>query len=360
MRFLMTLVFLGLLTGLANATVVFDDGGTHTINSTIFDDVQLLNGSDLNVEQGGFIQGGIRRPYYGDPGSSTVTLSRNATVVGGINAGEQDDFLIMRDESLVVGSVSGQRRIEISNNSRITGNINNFFPGLVEIDISGGSVDGDIRADNEGIYLSMTGGRIGGIRKNTGAGGVSGTISGGEISRGIYNDGLGNLDISGGRIRGEDGGNTGGDALNINGDLFMQELTISGGVFDAGSGSTEDGWLMYLLGPLNVEITGGRFGYENAGNGFGIFGEHTTVDIFGWDLKLEDDLLTGFLMDGSWIETTVSLTREGGRFPGTLNLHNSYSVPEPSALLLLATGIVGLGFVSRKKKQTSTINGWRK
>ncbi|MCU7948020.1 MAG: PEP-CTERM sorting domain-containing protein, partial [Candidatus Thiodiazotropha sp. (ex Cardiolucina cf. quadrata)] len=213
--------------------------------------------------------------------------------------------------------------------------------------------DGGSAIDNRSsgaLFVSVSGGEI-----NGGNGGQAGGHA--LLSNADYD-----LNITGGEFQGGNGGVTGGDALRLN-SLDFGTATISGGSFDAGVGLFDDGWLLYLTGfngivditGFNgiVDITGGMFGYENIGNGFGIFDSH--VNVYGWDLSIADDLLTGFLMDGSWIETPVSLTLASlPSVLGTISLFNtphppSSSVPEPSTLLLMAAGIAGIGIAKRKR-----------
>jgi hypothetical protein len=278
--------------------------------------------------------------------------------------------------------------IEVSDNAQLFGAhnavnggsaIDNRSAGQMHVSISGGEVNGGNGGEygGDGIYgrvdpihLDMSAGVIRG-----GTGGLEGghginsdnylraTISGGEIiggnsgisgGNGIDSTNDTNLLISGGAFQGGDGGEDGGSALRlVYGDYGDSTATISGGSFDAGVGLFEDGWLLELFGSnVNVDISGGLFGYESVGNGFGIF-DGANVNVYGWDLNIVDGLLTGYLMDANWITTPVTLAY--GSNPGTINLFNTHapgpgaSVPEPSTLMLLAAGLVGLGVVKRKR-----------
>jgi hypothetical protein len=380
-----------------HATLIFDDGNTYIINSTIFDDVYLSNGSNLHIVQDGAIvptdQPAIRTDYFSS--SSTITLSGNANVAGGINFTNWG-YVIANDNSQIIGqgetlsgngrgAVSGSRNVTVSGNARLIGAEHASNGGHGIANTSSGSqfvtvLDGEIIGGNGGeaggngidgwiepLLLNMSDGTImggGGISQGghgvTTSDSISGSISNGLISGGngetgghAINSGYGmDVNISGGRFQGGNGDTYGGDALNIYYEMNYSS-TISGGNFDAGTGLVDDGWILHLDGyvPGHLDITGGRFGYDNVGNGFGIFSD-TVVDVHGWDLELNDNLLTGYLLDGNWIETPVTLGNEYGYRPlGTLNLINyeNVNVPEPGSLILLATGLTGAWVTKRRK-----------
>ncbi|MEL0585968.1 MAG: PEP-CTERM sorting domain-containing protein [Candidatus Thiodiazotropha sp. (ex. Lucinoma kazani)] len=403
----LAIAFIGIFSTQADATVIYGDGALHTISGVVIDDILLDHGSDLNVEGFAFIQ-----PLAGAPaivqdntsppaGPSAINLSGNATVMGEIlyrRWFNEDSIVAIGDNAMIVGqgeyisgsgrgAVSGMRRAEVSGNARLLGAhnavdggsaIDNRSSGALFVSVSGGEIKGGNGGQTGGdgisgrfdiVNIDMTGGVIqGGTGGNEGGHGIGvpdttiGTISGGEIIGGnggqtgghaLLSNADYDLNITGGEFQGGNGGVTGGDALRLN-SLDFGTATISGGSFDAGVGLFDDGWLLYLTGFNGiVDITGGMFGYENIGNGFGIFNSH--VNVYGWDLSIADDLLTGFLMDGSWIETPVSLTLAS--LPsalGTISLFNiphppSSSVPEPSTLLLMAAGLAGLGIAKRKR-----------
>ncbi|MES9945901.1 MAG: PEP-CTERM sorting domain-containing protein [Candidatus Thiodiazotropha sp.] len=403
-----TIALIGLFTTQVHATLIFDDGALHTIDGVVIDDVMLSNGSDLIVDGFAFIQPTIGEPAIirsnlSSGGSSQMNVSGNATVMGEILYRlwvNDEDSVTVDGNALIVGqgevssglgrsAVAGMRRVEVSGNARLLGAhnavnggtaIDNRSSGSLFASVSGGEIIGGNGGETGGdgmngwvdpIYLDMTAGTIqggtGGIDGGHGIeapGEISGTIAGGEIIGGNGGDTGGNaidsyleaeLDITGGAFQGGHGGASGGDALRLLSGLFdTSSVTISGGSFDAGNGLFDDGWLLHLIGSgVNVDITGGLFGYENTGSGLGIFGG-SNVNVYGWDLDITDGLLTGYLMDSNWIETPVSLAFLDYTL-GTINLFNTTSpdpgtsVPEPSTLLLMAAGIVGLGVAKRKR-----------
>ncbi|MBT3017277.1 MAG: PEP-CTERM sorting domain-containing protein [Candidatus Thiodiazotropha sp. (ex Clathrolucina costata)] len=394
----MAVALLGAITTHSHATLIFNDGSTHQISSPIFEDVRLENGSDLDIIHGGSIHTPADQPAViaSIGGASTITLSGDAMVTGGIDYlswGSDEDAVIVNDTAQIVGlgekfsghgrgAVSGSRRVEVNGNARLEGAdngtqgghaIDNTSSGAQLASVHGGEVIGGVggqtggngihgRIDN--IHLDMSGGIVrggdagsqGGHGITTTFGIISGTISGGMISGGNgasggnaiqSQDGGSILDISGGIFQGGNGGLYGGDAINS---IGFHSSTISGGYFDAGAGVLDDGWLLHLSGIGHWGITGGLFGYNNIGNGFGIF-NNATVDIHGWDLQLTDNLLTGYLLDGNWIEAPVSLAYNEFAPLGNLNIfnHQNVRVPEPGSLMLLAIGLAGIWGAKRKK-----------
>ncbi|MES9969009.1 MAG: PEP-CTERM sorting domain-containing protein [Candidatus Thiodiazotropha sp.] len=399
------IICLGMLTTQLDATVIFNDGGTHTIDGFLFDNVELQNNSDLNIINGGFVITPGSDPAVYVPGStgSSVYMSGDATVVGGIRMNGSDDFsssVVTRDDSRVQGlgvtpsgvgmaAISGAHYVEINDNSSITGAtsgalggdaIENGDSGLYNVTVNGGQVVGGqggntggygIDADYDPIVLQVSGGVISG---------GDGDLNGGF---GIFNTNYGSVMMTGGAIHGGDGGVTGGDAIYSFADLEMgiyggqvqggnggayggsaiatstastepANIQIFGGQFDAGLGSIVDGWLFDILGlGSNMSLFGGQIGYTAVGAGINI-DRNGLLDVHGWDLKLDGDLLTGYLLDGSWINTTVTVA--GITMPDRgLRLFNygDVSVPEPSVLMLMLTGFAGIGFSALKKRQTT-------
>ncbi|MCU7878599.1 MAG: PEP-CTERM sorting domain-containing protein [Candidatus Thiodiazotropha sp. (ex Lucinoma borealis)] len=363
----------------AEAVLLFDDGNVHTLRGAVFDNVLLENGSDLIIENG------LVLPSSDDPAvtanSNSVMLRQYAAAIGGIRSDYGEVSLM--GNTLVIGTgeesstttpfgragVGGANQVTVDGRALIAGashtthggmGIANYSSGGQQVTLNSGYVFGGSSAElggsgigligfGESLDLSVNGGSViggnGGVQGGNGIGreaqiseDMSGQISGGYIAGGYGGERGGHalssslssnhLNVTGGMFLGGNGGQIGGNALNL---TFYSDdsvdVAISGGVFDAGFGDLDDGWLMDLSGfasPLNpnhnVEIAGGLFGSNNSGRGINI-ANGGVVDVYGNDLSFTDGLLSGYLSDGHWIETLVSLGTDSSA--GTLNLHNS-------------------------------------
>jgi hypothetical protein len=381
---------LGAITTQLSATVIYTDGNTHTIDYSIYDNVVLENYSDLNIVEGGSVItsgsdpaiNSTTTPATGTDGS-TVNMSGNALVIGGIQMGMTGNIassVITRDKARIIGGVSGAHYIEVNDNSRIEGGIHNGNSEHFHVAVNGGEVVGESGNTNGGtgviaeidpIYLTMTGGAIsGGYGDQNGGTGVLNTnygsveMTGGAIYGGdggvnggdaIYSYSMLKMDIYGGQIQGGDGGDFGGSGIVTNAsEDETTNIQIFDGQFDAGLGSIDDGWIFDISGSgSNMSIYGGQIGYDSVGAGINI-DYNGLLNIYGWDLKLVDDLLTGYLLDGSWIETPVTVANIYSPDRGLHLFNNSdVNVPEPSVLLLMLSGLAGVSLFRLNNRQSA-------
>ena len=132
-------------------------------------------------------------------------------------------------------------------------------------------------------------------------------------------------------------------------DLYVYEssmVNVSGGVFDELrsydstlvdiSGGNFD--LLAAAGSSQIDVTGGNFAEVWAH-------EASQWDIYGFNLALSSPTggtLTGTLLDGTTVNVPVSLLHDA-----VINLHN---IPEPSSLVLLSAGMLGLLVFTRRRR----------
>lgn len=214
--------------------------------------------------------------------------------------------------------------------------------------------------------------RIGGGTLRGGYGGQQGGHAIHHVNAQQYNNPA-EVIIEGGQLRGGDSNGTGGSAIYIGGvpnsDGFVRRgfanYTITGGMFDAGDGATEDGWLIAAVDtddifPDNyattVNISGGLFGSENAGLGFGLW-TNTVFNIYGSGLSIENGILSGTLQDGNSIYVPVFFA---DNFYGEFNLIEAaplalaantaaYPTPLPASAYLFGAGLIGLAGIARRR-----------
>ena len=165
--------------------------------------------------------------------------------------------------------------------------------------------------------------------------------------------------INGGEVIGGDSNEIGGSALVIGSQTTLgyrrgfADYVINGGVFNAGTGSVEDGWLINTPDEIinegdfsaTISIYGGLFGSTNAGKGFGLWSD-VVFNIYGRALTLDNGILTGWLSDGNYIDVPVFFA---DNYTGQFNLHNA-AVPLPASAYLLGSGLFFL-MRSRARKQ---------
>ena len=254
---------------------------------------------------------------------NAVYLEDHATIVGNIQA-NTDVFIA--GNSRVIGAVRIVDWGDFSmSGGMVTGGVSIVAGGRHDIDISGGRIDGGLRATGSIAigHFEMWGGEI--------LGGFVGTST-------VRDANLFGGSIIGGLVLGHDA-----------------ELSIWGGHFDA----ADSGWLLEAtdsdfasgLSMQSISIYGGNFGRSNAGGGIRLdYGNN--VDVYGYDLSLVNGFLSGFLSDGSLINLNVST---GADWYGSIVLHDvRTSVPEPSSLALFLVALGGLAVCRRRSaKQIS-------
>lgn len=188
--------------------------------------------------------------------------------------------------------------------------------------------------------------------------------------------------ISGGTFQGGTGERgEGGNGATL-GALYLTPVTISGGTFIGGSATSQgDGLVIYgasNLPPMTVNITGGSFSgseslrveqysgsisisggdfsglmsfalepTENEGNLISFYGT-------GFNYNSTTGFLTGTLDDGNKISTHIIVDGETyapatyGYFAGGIRF---YSIPEPSSIVTLATGLLGLAAAAAYRRR---------
>lgn len=367
----------------ANATILYDTAGTYSINTSVNDNV-LIDAPEAKVVvgNGAVIRGVEHTGPYAFPGAvkarsgslevtgngriiagensnainmtgfrSVVTLRDHASITGDISSANPslgDEWggfgrLFIQDFAVVNGNLSYGSFVRIQDHALILGDVRNYGYTNVNLDMRGGTVMGALRLGGlDDHRLTMSGGSIlGGIRGAPSY--IEMTLLDGYIGSGIHTVGSLNADIQGGQV---DGG------ISMTQDsVARSELNISGGIFDTYDGE----WLLAFSDThtynsytyfSTLNIFGGQFGYANAGNGLFI-DEWVNFNIYGRDLVYSNGWLTGYLLDGNWFNSQLTL---GSNWRGAFTIHN---VSEPSAWALFAVGLVGMGFARRRREAHS-------
>jgi hypothetical protein len=221
--------------------------------------------------------------------------------------------------------------VELGNNRPSTGYIN----------VLGGEIRNILKTPQlfDNYIFNMSSGRIAGANGLGGAN-CAALITGGTVDMGFHNSC--NTYISGGVFHGAVGPE-GSGRTNISGGIFHDILSN----FDGG----------YL------NISGGRFksGMIQYAPGYGL-------DFFGYGLRFSDPFnityssyelrVSGYLLDGNFLNAHIVVGDESGLDPYThefIRVHNVggvnpyKTVPEPSTLVLLGAGIIGIGTTRLRK-----------
>jgi hypothetical protein len=367
----------------AQATIVYDAAGTYLINTTVNDDVMTENSeATLVVGSGGVIRGVDFTGNYAFPGAvktrrgnlevvgngriiaganqsaiemtggySTVRLRDHASVTGDISSAmpglrdESNAFsrLYIQDHAIVNGNLRYGNYVRIQDQALILGDVAGYGNTNVTLDMRGGTVAGALRLGGLDDHLvTMSGGSIlGGFRGNPSY--VELTMTGGYFGDGFRTIGNLNANFRGGQI---DGG------ISIDQSNAYSALGITGGIYDTYGGE----WLLAFTNTpwtnstafANLDIAGGQFGYAQGGNGFFI-DQAVNFNIYGSDLVYSNGWLTGYLQDGNWFSNQLTF---GSNWQGAFTIHN---VPEPSTWMLLAAGLIGMGFARRGRAGGATL-----
>jgi hypothetical protein len=362
----------------ANGTLVYDTPGTYLINTTVNDNVQTDNaGAQVIVGTGGVIRGvepsgpfsgavrtrsgsldvvgsgriiaGLNTNAINMTGSgSVVTLRDRASITGDIYSAvpsygseSSGQGLFIQDHAVVNGNLVYGNYVRIQDDALILGDVRDQGFTNVNLDMRGGTIAGSVALGGlDGHRIALTGGSIlGGVRGFPSF--IEMTMSDGYIANGLRTRGNLRGDFRGGQIEG--GISIAPDSIGL-----LSSLNITGGLFDTDAGS----WLIEFsdartyggsTGFSTLDISGGQFGYANAGNGLFI-DEWASFNIYGSDLVYSDGWLTGYLQDGNWFHNQLTF---GANWRGTFTIYN---VPEPGTWALFAVGLLSMGIARRRRE----------
>ncbi|MEM9348055.1 MAG: PEP-CTERM sorting domain-containing protein [Planctomycetota bacterium] len=293
MRYLLaTTIALNGFAGPALAATTFDNGLANELAGQ-HGQVIVTNGTTLLTLAGSSATGGNGEPGLTLDEDSRVTLE-NTVIQGGRN-----DFGILGDTGTlrvisgdVIGGDAGTGFAARAGEG--------IFATFTDVTIEGGTVTGGNGADS-GFGSSLQGAAAFSLSSG------SFQISGGSFSAGTTTGGFGPLAVV--AINQSNGSISGG---TFNGDADANVLNLTGS-FDP------DADVQAM-----ISISGGTF---PAGGDWTILG-NIVVNVFGSDLDITDNNLTGTLADGTPLDVELNLSSGG-----TVNL-----VPEPTSLALLGLG----------------------
>ncbi|WP_157995287.1 PEP-CTERM sorting domain-containing protein [Peristeroidobacter soli] len=361
----------------ADATILYDTAGTYFINTTVDDDV-LTDNADAHVVVGnnGVIRGNASNPTV-YPGAvkvrrGSLEVAGNGRIIAGTNPNAIDltstgAVVTLRDQASVTGNIysaspgynpelSSSARLFVQDHAVVNGNVT--LGGFMRVQDQA-LILGDVRGQGfTTLNLDLRGGTIVGAVALGGADFHRITMSGGAILGGVHglpswldmtmSDGYIDGGIRTSNVVGSfRGGQVVGGIFITPSQASVSSLNITGGAFDAYGGD----WLLAFSDSHSyysstafstLDISGGQFGYGNAGNGFFI-DEWVNFNIYGRDLVYSNGWLTGYLQDGNWFNNQLTF---GSNWHGTLTIHN---VPEPGTLALLAVGLISMGWVTRRR-----------
>jgi hypothetical protein len=326
------------------SAIVYDDGGIHEINTSVPAPIDLSAGTTgpttLKVLAGASV---IADDAIGAAGTHAV---------GSGSGGIVDVW----DGSLIGGNASGSSAHSMA--IYISGGTVNLHGGTISAGNAGGDQSGNAHAygiDMAEGTLNFSGGTI--------VGGNAISSSSNAHGYGIYNS-RGTVNMSGGTlVVGNDYG-SGSDNTTVHGIYNTQHgvVNITGGSLANGD-ALLDGYLLLNSQAAVMNISGGtllqRYSFSNdafPGISNSLSG---VVNIYGTNFNLPygtiaetfSGRLTGTLADGSAIDTTISnYVHSVPLYPTPATINLLPPVPEPSAVVLIGLGVLGLLAWGRQRR----------
>lgn len=231
-------------------------GGGKAVAESAGTSVSDGRGGNITVEDGGYLDmtGG---EICDGIAASFLQVSGSTTTPKGGNGG---NVYVDSSSSAKIGTATGGTVCILGGTARVGGNI--YATGIVEVEKSGfvvagsavAAYDGDTDFNAGNIYaskkLTVKGEVSDGIAYAGGniftPGGVTVTVDGGKVERGVSSAAGGNISTNNGVIYlkngalladGETGGRGGNVNLNVGGELRITDSTVRGGVAEASGGN---------------------------------------------------------------------------------------------------------------------------
>lgn len=285
----------------ANATIIYDDGGTHDVDTTVNESIQVNSDSTLNVLTGASI---------GEDLGNDVSIDLNGKGFLNISGGSVTEGVSTDSTSVTTvtgGTIGGDLTIAGGSTFTLDGGTVTGGATVTEatfLYIDSGSIAGDISA-NDSAEITMTGGSIANLSATVGA---TFTISGGSVT---------------------------GTSISMDEDA---KASIYGGTINTGLSldTTEEGV---------IDV----YGYDFFVNDNPVVYDGTSGSYSTYSISDTSGILSGKLMDGSTIDLIFTRTAGSGG-SGTIKLF--YAIPEPASAMLMLCGAMLL--VTRRRRPAAT------